>query len=545
MSDVAAEAVRVAVSRRSALRLVLAGSGAALLAACASPAPPASSVPATAVGPAAPAAAAVQPKPGGKPKTGGTLRSAIQADIPNVEPHAISPSAYDTVWQAFDRLTAFDAKLQPRPMLAESWDLTPDFRQITLHLRKGVEFHSGREFTSGDVKYNFIRVRDPKVGGSGLANQSNWWTSIDTPDKYTVVLKSDVPRPLVFDSFEYFNMADRETLEGPDSETNAVGTGPFVFSEWVQGDHIQLVKNQRYWASARPFVDEMNIRIVRDAQAMVAQLESGAVDLIFTPAWNDFARLKADPKFQGIIHPYTGSWYTIGWNVTSEPIANKKVRQALNYALDRTRFVEKVLLGFGKPKSLPWLENSPAYDSARTVFYSFDLDRAKSLLAEAGASNLETEMLLGPDFPELVQFAQIYQADLAAIGVKLNIKQVESAAFFDAINNRKYPGMYMIVTGRVQLQPGTVLLSSAGLNPVTNNSGFKSEQYTRLANATAAETDPAKARELYQQINSLLLDEAFTLALAARSPRLLVKSNVHDLGYTLHDGYDWTGVWLD
>src|SRR5581483_5471510 len=179
----------------------------------------------------------------------------------------------------------------------------------------------------------------------------------------------------------------------------------------------------------------------------------------------------------GVIHPYTGSWYTIGWNVTSKPIENKKVRQALNYALDRRRFTDKMLLGFGQPKSLPWLENSPAYDPAKNNFYSLDLDKAKALLAEAGATGLETEMLLGPDFPELSEFAQAYQADLAKIGVKLSIRQVESAAFFDSINNRKYPGMYMIVTGRAQLQPGTVLGSSAGTNPVTNNSGFKDDKY--------------------------------------------------------------------
>ena len=125
------------------------------------------------------------------------------------------------------------------------------------------------------------------------------------------------------------------------------------------------------------------------------------------------------------------------------------------------------------------------------------------------------------------------------------LEQVESAAFFDAINNRKYPGMYMIVTGRVQLRPGTVLLSSAGMNPASNNSGFVNEQYTRLANATAVEADPQKSKQLYMQINDLLLDEAFTLALSARSPRLLARSTVHDLAFTLHDGYDWTGVWLD
>jgi peptide/nickel transport system substrate-binding protein len=525
------------LSRRAFLRVTLSTAGGALLTACGRgpliPSAPTSSQSAATSGTATEAPTK---------RAGGRLRSAIQADIPNVEPHTISPSAYDTIWQAFDRLTAYDARLQAQPMLAESWDIGSDYKQIKLNLRKGVQFHTGREFTSDDVKYNFLRVRDPKF--STLATQSSWWSSIETPDKYTVVLKSDVPRPLAFDSFEYFNMADRETLEGPDAKSKAVGTGPFVFEEWVPGDHIRLVKNKNYWHSGRPYLDEINIRIVRDAQAMIAQLEGGSVDLIFTPSWTDFARVQSTGSFHGIIHPYTGSWYTIGWNVLNPPIDQKLVRQALNYALNRPRFTETLLLGFGEPKSLPWLPNSPAYEADKKNFYAFDLDRARALLKQAGVGSFETEILVGPDFPELHDFAQIFQADLAKIGVALAIKRVESAAFFDAINNRKYAGMYMIVTGRTQLQPGSVLFG-AGLNPNVNNSGFKSDRYTQLVSATAAETDSRRAKQIFSELNDLLLDEAFCLALSARSPRLLVRNSVHDLGFTLHDGYDWTSVTVD
>ena len=126
-------------------------------------------------------------------------------------------------------------------MLAESWEQATDGKSIKLNLRKGVTFHSGREFTSDDVKYNLLRVRDPKVGTGQLVGMSNWFT-IDTPDKDTVVLKSDVPRPTVFDMFEYFNIVDRELADGPDSKTRSGGTGPFSLIEWVAGDHISFAR---------------------------------------------------------------------------------------------------------------------------------------------------------------------------------------------------------------------------------------------------------------------------------------------------------------
>ena len=123
-------------------------------------------------------------------------------------------------------------------MLAESWDVSPDYKSIKLNLRKGVAYHDGREFTSDDVKYNFLRVRDPKVGAGAYVNQSNWFTSFDTPDKNTIILNSDQPRPLAFDLFERLYMLDKDTMEGPDAKTKANGTGPFTFVEWAQGDHF-------------------------------------------------------------------------------------------------------------------------------------------------------------------------------------------------------------------------------------------------------------------------------------------------------------------
>ena len=144
-------------------------------------------------------------------------------------------------------------------MLAESWELSSDSRQIKLNLRKGVTWHSGREFTSDDVKWNMEWVRNPKIASGALVGQSNWFNVIETPDKHTIILKSDEPRPAVFDFFEVFNIIDREVAEGPNANATVGGTGPFSWAEWTSGVRIRLVKNKNYWASGKPYLDEVHV----------------------------------------------------------------------------------------------------------------------------------------------------------------------------------------------------------------------------------------------------------------------------------------------
>jgi peptide/nickel transport system substrate-binding protein len=530
--------VHRAWTRRSALAVIVGSASAAVVNACSSPAP---ASPTQAVQPTTNPQAPVKPQT--QPRSGGTLRAALQTDLPNVDPHFNAPSAYDALWVAFDRLIYLDDKLQPQPMLAESWDVTPDFKRVTFRLRKGVQFSTGRELTSEDVKYNLLRVRDPKIGAGGWVSFSNWWT-IDTPDKFTISLSSDVSRPLLFDNLETLNIIDHVTAEGPNAKSEAVGTGPFVLKEWVQGDHITLVKNNNYWQSGRPYLDAIEYKILRDAQSMVAQFEAGAFDMVLNPPLREVARLKDDSKYQAATNPHTGRFYVAGFNVANSPLDNKLVRQALNLAMNRQRFVDTMLLGLSRPMTLPWVMGSPAYEPAKANFFTYDLDRAKALLNQAGVRSFSLEYLISPNFPELSDFGQIYQADLASIGVTLTINQVDSAAFFDAINKRTYPGMYAITSARAQLAPGITFLSTATFNADQNNEGFSSDAYTQLARATTTETDPQRQKQVYSQMNDLLLDEAFASAIAAAPPRMLLKSNVQGLGYTMHEGFEWTHVWL-
>src|ERR1043165_692627 len=200
------------MQRRAFLRIVTIAAGATISAAC-TPTAPVAVAPTAA--PGKPVAGQTQ-SAADQPRSGGTLRfgqnveiaSGGQAGQSPLDGQNISPAPLSALWLGFDSLMRYDDSFKPQPMLAESWDVSSDFKRIKLNLRKNVTFHTGREFTSDDVKYNLVRVRQPNIGAQ-FTNMSKWWTSIDTPDKYTVELTSDVQRPAMFDLFDMMNMVNK------------------------------------------------------------------------------------------------------------------------------------------------------------------------------------------------------------------------------------------------------------------------------------------------------------------------------------------------
>ena len=383
---------------------------------------------------------------GGTPKSGGTLQVGMIGDLGTIDGHQVTQATVNVSFLGYDRLIDYDDKLTPIPMLAESWDVSNDLTQFKLNLRKGVQFHSGREFTSDDVKYNMLRVRDPKVAGivGALAAESAWFTNIDTPDKYTIVLNSDKPRPGAFDFFEYFNMLDKDTMEGPDAKTKIVGTGPFTFVEWVQGDHFTFTRNKNYWQSDRPYFDGASIKVFTDAQAQIAQLEAGVLDLADSPPVRDAVRLRNDPAYNYLGTFIGGQYFCVFINTSVPPLDNKVVRQALNWALDRQRFATSVMLNLvGPGQDLPWPPQAGASEPAKNNVYTFDLDKAQSLLSGAGVGPFEIDILYhNLAYPtEIASLAQLYQADLAKVGITANLKLLEFATFADTVLNQPYHGL--------------------------------------------------------------------------------------------------------
>lgn len=547
----AADGAGASLSRRAALRLVFSSASAALLAACAGAATPAA--PTSAPAPAAskptqaPIAAvatitSATPTPVGagssQVKSGGTIRVGMVGDITGLDPFIWSPNNSNTVGQVHDQLITYDEKFAPIPRLAESWELSSDNKQVKFNLRKGVQYHNGRELTSDDVKYSLLKAQDPKtLNRATVGPGAAYWNGIETPDKYTVVLSSDVPRPGAFDSILYLRILDKELSEGPDAATTMNGTGPFKFVEWSSGDHVILAKNPNYWESGLPYLDQVFIEVYNDQPAMVVALESGAIDMAFAPPIQDAVRLKADPKWNIYNNAELGQYFYLQLHTGKPPTDNKIFRRAIAYAIDRQRFTDAIMKGFaGIPKDLPWPTASAAYEPDKNNLYSLDLEKARAMVAQSGVTDPQFDLAypLASFAGEYAQLAQVIQSDLAQIGVNVTLKPTEIAAFTQqGIGvNPPYTGGRLSASAFTNVsEPTSHFILSATFGSAINQSAFYDDAYKALIASTAGEPDPAKRKQGYSKINDYLLDQAYCLVVSGYPNILAQAPNVRDLGY--------------
>ena len=552
-------------SRRRALQFLGAGSSAFLLAACGAAATPVSQAPTAA--PAAPAAptppaaapttAAAPAKPtvvsvpaptaasaSGTPKMGGMLRTIQAGDLSSIDGHYYTTGNGLSAWIVYETLTQYDDNLKPQPSLAESWDQNADATQIKLNLRKGVQFHSGREMTSDDVIFNLNRILDFKLTAgiiTGFVPPETTWSN---PDKYTVVLNAKQPWAAVFDFLQVLNIMDKETAEGPDVKTKAVGTGPFTFQEWVQGDHVTYGKNKNYWQSGVPYFDGITLAFAKDQQAMVAQYEAGAADFVLAPPLRDYIRLTADSQNQGLELPNPAAFWMLQPNSTRPPMDDKRVRQALNYALNRQRMIDTVLLGTTKAQDLPWPTQSPASQPEKNGLITYDLDKARSLLQQAGATNWTLDLLYSAVSQEGAGFAQIYSSGPRPDRCQ---RRHPHSANGRAARRVAHAGRLRLVFRlRSVVEPGAgnaIHLRVDDQLP-RQQRRLSERRLHQAGDVRCHQTDATKRAALYSQLNDFLLDEAFVLPMASRQTRSVARANLKDVGHRRNEMYTFHKAWL-
>ena len=554
------------VSRRTALRFFASAAGVALVAACQAPAPaspatsassakpttpPAAAQPTTAPAPATSASAtstdraaqagflplgvsqsAVAPATAakGQPRSGGTLRIGNLGDLPNADGHWIN--GQNVIYPVFDRLVDLDASLQPHPALAESWDANADFTQVTFKVRKGVMFHSGRELTAEDIAWNYNRIKsDRKIDGGIKANFFVPLGSIETPDKYTLLLKATQPWPAVFNVLAWTNILDPQI---PPDTNKPAGTGPFSFVEWAQGDHFTLKKNPNYWQSGKPYLDGIEVKIFSDPQSMVSQLEGGVIDVAIQPLIRDALRLAKDARYQVVYNQNSGSVNVILAQTRegAGPTTNKLFRQALNASMDRQRWTETVLPSVGSPKSLPVVQSNPAYDAARDQANTFDLDKAKSLLSQSGVSGAQLDAVFSAAQPDYQSVLQIWQQDLAKIGVTLTLKATEPVAYVDQLFNSKFGAVIGGNSLFGQLHPA-FFWGNAYYSPDRNWANFKADEYSAIADGLLKETDTSKQKQVYAQWVNFIQDQSWVFPWSNTVPRAATTAKVQGLTYNM------------
>lgn len=210
--------------------------------------------------------------------------------------------------------------------------------------------------------------------------------------------------------------------------------------------------------------------------------------------------------------------------------------------------LDSVQRGLESPSTLPWPKTSPAYDDAKANAYQFDLDKASAMLKAAGVTGpVSGDVIMQNSSAELTSFAQVLQSDFATLGITLNLKPQDLASYLEIVNNWKYQGFWLGGGSFAQLDPGTAFTKSRALSVTGNSSAF-----TAPANAAAVdlvgrattEADPARRKQLYSDLNDMLLDEAYIMVLSPLTSRLMATSKVQGLAATLHSAQKWWEAWL-
>jgi peptide/nickel transport system substrate-binding protein len=449
------------------------------------------------------------PQPTSILKPGGTLRLSQPQDINQASmPHLAIPTNLAFYNLVYDTLVGIDAERNLRPRLATSWEWSSDFSKLTLKLRSGVKFHTGRAFTSQDAKFNLERVRDPAIGSQWLTYAQAM--HVETPDLATLVIGYDVPRKSSFDAVAGIFMGDPQTMNNQVGDSPAfVGTGPFRFKEWAQGDHVTVTRNPDYWQPGKPLLDNVEMRIVPDPQTTAVNLEAGAVDLT-SVSGQDARRLQKDAAYQVLPSTNGASFWYLGVDVSVPGLSDKRVRQALAYAIDRQRIIDTALFGFGRPESILWPRQSPFYDSGQDATYTYNPGKARELLAAAGWDTSATVSLTVSNIaPPLHTAAEILQEDLNKIGVRVAIQKIDSASFTPRLQKGQFGGAYLAVSAYANLSPATVLSAFSFRVPGATN--FATPRYKELVDRTSSETDDQTLKGVVRELTQIMLDEAFVI----------------------------------
>jgi peptide/nickel transport system substrate-binding protein len=476
------------LTRRDAIRAFAGVGAASLLAACGTSSP---SAPGQAAGGSA---------------SGGTLRI---AEISN--PRTFTPLRQLSFWAwggIYDSLLRYKADGSLVPHLAESYQISDDGTSVTIKLRSGVKFHSGRDFTSEDVAWVLEKLKEPSTGAL-FRTFALAVTEIQRPDAQTLVLKLEQPEAGILDLMGNLYIPDKEIYD--DIDRKGAGTGPFEFVEFVPDDHITLKRNDNYWGQ-KAALDRIEIKIFGDNQAAVANLEANAVDM--TPlTLQDYVRLTEGKQYQ--TEKIVGaSIFNIWLNTRRPPFDNKQVRQAMAFALDRERFNQTILLNQSQATNNPLPSYHWAFFPDLDKVYQFNLDKARSMLAAAGLpSGFETTVNVSSQSREGTGMVQILQSDLEKIGVKLTIDAKDAPRWAEASDRGEFD-VNMHAYGRTNADPSLLFKGTTAWRPDANPTGFANPKYLELVNAQARVIDREKRKPLVKNLVQYVQDQCFIIPIA-------------------------------
>lgn len=366
---------------------------------------------------------------------------AIEGSVSSMDPANIpDTSAISATRGVYEMLVQFNEAQELEGQLAESWEISDDSLTYTFKLREGVKFHDGTDFNAAAVKANYDRIvekdnnlrqRRTFVVAQSDNTEKERVASIETPDDYTVVFTLAEPWAPFINRMTQFCMISPAALEeyGNDIMNHPCGTGPYICTEWEEGDHTSFQRNEDYWGE-KPGVDTVTIKEVPEAGSRTAMLQTGEADLIYpTPADQIEAIKNTDDV--NVLATDSNIMRYVTLNMDLPELQDQKVRQAMNYAIDKDAYIALMYSGNGKPATSIVPSIIGGYEEQEA--YTYDVEKAKELMKEAGYEDGFKLTLWGDNTTQEIKGMTFVKQQLAQIGIEVEVMPMEAATVSDKI----------------------------------------------------------------------------------------------------------------
>lgn len=457
------------------------------------------------------------PSSGGS--TGGNAASpdndlviALNNDIQKLDPHDTSDTLSISVSRAsYEPLIGFDDNQELIPMLAESWAAAEDNVTYTFKLRQGVTFHDGEVFNAAAVVANYDRT---------LANDQlrqyrrvSLWESCTAVDEYTVEIVLKDPNVSFLNQFTQFYMVSPKALADTSIDLNktTVGTGPYVFAERVEGDFVKFTPNANYWGD-KPTVDSLTFRAVLEDGSRVAMLQTGEADYIYPMPAIQAGTVNGVDNIEVIAKPSNIMRY-VTLNTRVEAMSDVRVRQAMNYAIDKQAYIAAIFSGYAEEVYSAFPSTIQHYSPQEP--YAYNIEKAKELMADAGYADGFTVTIWCDNTTNETRGAEFIQQQLALINITVEVLPMEANVISDKIYVDEKDAtveMWYVNWSASSFDPdGSMrnILHGDYIPPTSANTTYwQNAEFDALLDEARETTDPAKLEELYAQAQAIVWEEA-------------------------------------
>ena len=475
-----------------------------------------------------------------------SLLGNVSTLIPNITGDAAS---HEVGGLLYSGLVTFDRDLNPEGELAQSWVFSDDCRQLTFHLRPNVTWHDGKPFVADDVVFTWQMMMDPKTPGPYRSDFEDV-ESVEAPDPATVRIHYRQPYAKALTSWSMPVLArhalERYVREGHIREAGwetPVGTGPYRLQELRSGDRVVLAANPTYF-EGRPYIARVVFRVIPSQATQFLELKAKGVDGMALTAIQ-YKRQTEYRAFERAFHKYRyagNSYVYVGFNLRDPRFADRRVRQAFAHAIDRQALIDGVRLGLGREATGPYKPGSWVYTD-RVRRYPFDMARARALLAEAGWNERDAdgfvlkngrrftfELITNQGNDERAKIAQIVQAQLRELGVGVEIRVLEWAAFLkERVRKRNFEALVMGWGIGIDPDQFGVWHSSQQSPDQLNHIGYANPEADAMLEAGRATCVPQERIRYYHRLQEILAEDEPIIFLYFQDSLPVVSARVHGI----------------